>query len=508
MLTMAFAAVSAVMVFYLFSTAQLANQKTKLQNTADAAAFSSGVLQARDYNFAAYTNRAMIANHVAMAQFVSLDSWEEELQREFKQDLCIPPPIPFGPIVSKCSGAFAAALGSLLWNTPQTVARNAAIASRRLFNVEKPLARLLEPLIAALRLAQTTFHVASLGQFMAGTSIDAVVKANDPNARISRSAFDTGLRATTFASLQQFTKTLNTQPELKRFANVTVDSAAQDGFTRSRNMPRITPAPFIPYSPVKPLLCPGAAITGINMDMAHGGGTQLSQDLTHWFAIDSAGVAGVWGCVWFIGPFPVGFVEPVTSIYMDGIPGYAANGGSMAGRTAGYGPAYSSPNTSYYQFGQVGGAILGLGAPAGLIRRYVTGPSNNVAPNYRGIRAYDDIASYATKPPNQVDARNIAPTLTIEVEKAGTDIRTAAQVLPGNNLLKLNDNLKSNVMRVVASSQAYFLRPARADHRLRLNASYQRPDNKTEYASLYSPYWQARLVATPRLEVEASTTAQ
>ena len=502
-LTIAFSAVTAVMVFFLFSTAQLTNQKTKLQNTADAAAFSSGVLQARDYNFAAYTNRAMVANHVAMAQFVGLDAWTQELQKEFTRDTCIPP-IPFLPLTMKCSASTAASWGTLMWTTPERVALQAANLSRRLFNAEKPLARTLEPLIAALRLAQTTYHAASLAQYSVGSSVNGVIQANDPNARVSRSAFSTGITAREYASWQAFTKSMTSTAEMRRFANVTVDSAAQDGFTKARRMARITPAPFIPYSPVNPLLCPLAQVTGLNMDMAHGGGTQMSRDMTKWFALDSAGVVGAWGCLWTYGPITFGFVMPITSIYMD----LNAAGGSMAGASAGYQRnGYSSPTNTYNNFGGAGGALIGLGLPPGLIRLN-SGPGQNVAPNYRGIRAYDDLASYATKPPNQIDPRNVAPTLTIEVEKSGTDIRTAAQVLPGNNLLRLNDNLKSNVMRVVASSQAYFLRPARADHRLRLNASYQRTDSRTEYASLYNPYWQSRLVATPRLDVELSTSTQ
>ena len=50
-------------------------EKIKLQNTADAAAYSAAVAEARDYNFSAYTNRAMVANQVAVAQFVGMTSW-------------------------------------------------------------------------------------------------------------------------------------------------------------------------------------------------------------------------------------------------------------------------------------------------------------------------------------------------------------------------------------------------------------------------------------------------
>jgi hypothetical protein len=62
-------------LFYLFNTGQLAREKTKLVNTTDAVAYSGGVLNARALNFHAYTNRAMMANTVAIAQLVSLSSW-------------------------------------------------------------------------------------------------------------------------------------------------------------------------------------------------------------------------------------------------------------------------------------------------------------------------------------------------------------------------------------------------------------------------------------------------
>ena len=62
-------------LFFLFNTGQLSREKTKLVNTADAVAYSAGVMNARALNFQAYTNRAMVANTVAIAQLVSLSSW-------------------------------------------------------------------------------------------------------------------------------------------------------------------------------------------------------------------------------------------------------------------------------------------------------------------------------------------------------------------------------------------------------------------------------------------------
>jgi len=62
-------------LFFLFNTGQLSSEKTKLVNTADAVAYSAGVMHARALNFDAYTNRALMANEVMIAQMVSLSSW-------------------------------------------------------------------------------------------------------------------------------------------------------------------------------------------------------------------------------------------------------------------------------------------------------------------------------------------------------------------------------------------------------------------------------------------------
>jgi hypothetical protein len=65
----------AATVFYMFNTGQLVQEKMGLTNTADAVAYSAGVYEARVLNYDAYTNRAMIANEIAIGQAVGLASW-------------------------------------------------------------------------------------------------------------------------------------------------------------------------------------------------------------------------------------------------------------------------------------------------------------------------------------------------------------------------------------------------------------------------------------------------
>ncbi|MCC7410973.1 MAG: hypothetical protein IT495_04995 [Gammaproteobacteria bacterium] len=60
---------------FLYKAGKLTSEKMRLQNAADAAAYSVAVIEARDLNFAAYINRAMVANEVAIGQLVGLHSW-------------------------------------------------------------------------------------------------------------------------------------------------------------------------------------------------------------------------------------------------------------------------------------------------------------------------------------------------------------------------------------------------------------------------------------------------
>jgi Putative Flp pilus-assembly TadE/G-like len=65
---------SAVLVL-MYNNGQKVTEKSQVANAADAAAYSGAVWTARHLNFMAYTNRAMIANHVAVGHFVSYTSW-------------------------------------------------------------------------------------------------------------------------------------------------------------------------------------------------------------------------------------------------------------------------------------------------------------------------------------------------------------------------------------------------------------------------------------------------
>lgn len=67
----------AAALLQLYSGGQLVHEKSRLTHAADAAAYSGALVQARALNFQAYANRAHIAHQVAMAHLVTLASWAQ-----------------------------------------------------------------------------------------------------------------------------------------------------------------------------------------------------------------------------------------------------------------------------------------------------------------------------------------------------------------------------------------------------------------------------------------------
>lgn len=68
-------AIGGVMLVVMFNVTQKVTDKTISSNAADAAAYSGGAWAARQLNYMAYTNRAMIANHVATGHLIAYVSW-------------------------------------------------------------------------------------------------------------------------------------------------------------------------------------------------------------------------------------------------------------------------------------------------------------------------------------------------------------------------------------------------------------------------------------------------
>lgn len=495
-----------LVMFAMYAMGQQTITKMRLQNTADASAYSAAQAQARDYNFSAYTNRAMIANQVAVAQMVGLTSWARNYGNTYSGKFS------WVPNVLNSLGSPMAAM----WSTPWDINESLSSGFRDVLNVAGPVATtVLDVLIDALGLSQQVYHYGTaltiaqtlgldvfgptgvLAQLGVDTTSDIltlkpaynIIKLNDAKAQLSLP----GELAVAIGLGQWLGFTENKDPNLAskdgggdgdsadRFANVTL--ASLDKFSRDRSTrdgwyngaPEamyLTPEPFL-VDPTRFIPFQDGAFL---MFLWHRGGTELKlsgvnkdKKLT-WSAMDATGFFGgaiIWIPVLFV-PVPIPIIVPTMPIGWGAAQAGASdnlNSGNNVGTSSGaYGGVYDHFMTG-------GAAMLqkseGAGTPLGSL------PSSG-----GGLRKYFDV--------KDLKADNLAaPPWVIEIEKSAADLPGS----PGSGQLSLTNGTQSDYMRALSKSQVYFSRPAKLPAKL-----WPRADGKTELGSLYSPYWQTRLL--------------
>jgi hypothetical protein len=87
--------VTAAMLIAMYNAGQKLTEKSLATNAADAAAYSGAVWTARHLNFMAYTNRAMVANHVAVGHYISYTAWLRYVKKNAKNVNKVGKFIPF-----------------------------------------------------------------------------------------------------------------------------------------------------------------------------------------------------------------------------------------------------------------------------------------------------------------------------------------------------------------------------------------------------------------------------
>lgn len=101
-LALGLAGVGALALLAFYNLGQVIAGRARLTHTADAAAYSGALVQARAMNFLAYVQRAQVAHQVAMAHLVTLASWAQFGQAERQRLLQGNPP---GPLIGMLFGA-------------------------------------------------------------------------------------------------------------------------------------------------------------------------------------------------------------------------------------------------------------------------------------------------------------------------------------------------------------------------------------------------------------------
>ncbi len=171
-----FSAILLVAAFSLYKTGKITTNKMQLQNAADAAAYSMSVVEARDLNFAAYMNRAIVANEVGIAQFVGLASWAYHFQSfasylGFYNSTVFGPAtlgVAYGPIQSIVQGWSGA--GNI---AVRIMSKLASVATVLLHNINK-----------IYGIAEIGYHTVSV--LLAVGVLDEVIEDNGPpGAKIS-----------------------------------------------------------------------------------------------------------------------------------------------------------------------------------------------------------------------------------------------------------------------------------------------------------------------------------
>jgi hypothetical protein len=169
---------------FLYKAGKITSEKMQLQNAADAAAYSVSLTEARDLNFMAYTNRAMVANEVAIGQLVGMASWATHWE-SFGSYLLAYHRLFISPLVSAASLGTATAPVETVF---QTVARvGFQVPGKFFFKVFKVIgnigATVLHTINKVYGAIQTGYHYASI-LYGISAYID-VVDGNAPNAKIS-----------------------------------------------------------------------------------------------------------------------------------------------------------------------------------------------------------------------------------------------------------------------------------------------------------------------------------
>jgi hypothetical protein len=420
-------------LFFLFNTGQLAREKTKLVNTTDAVAYSGGIMNARALNFQAYTNRAMMANTVAIAQLVSLSSWTQYTNNlgTFGTAVLTPEiykyPLFFPSLIA------AEAVGPTLQGSLND---SGALEA---------LARGSDAIIRnVLMNAQLTAHA---GLLPARKQVmDEVAAANYRNDGAV-------LVDTVPLTVNEYTSfvTRYSDDQRTRFAEVARVSANKDSFVDGRSWREVA---------ILPGSCPTAFVLGRPDWLSRRGGTDLI-GFDEWRALDSI---SDWRWV------PKSKRDPFCR--------------GLREQQAGWGGTSAADNTSAGAFDPqlYDAAIPTNPGSAGL------GLATTTAWGYSGIPNFYDLSNDAL---GQADPRMMM-AIRVRRDKSQTLTSEARSEIKSSTRLNAYQAQMAggNEMAAVSASEVFFQR----DGDIRDNSYGASLGKPKEIGSLFNPYWQVRLV--------------
>jgi hypothetical protein len=423
---------AALLLFVQFSMGQATAAKLRIVNATDAAAYSVALWRARAMNYYAYSNRAIIANEVAIAQAATMVSYAKFLER-FSDN--VNDVARYVPVVGQISEAIKEAAWWISQVTQTTALGETA--ARGLY---------IRALAGSQELVFAATHPAVLSRIAA-----EVAREND------RRFFAFTMPMSLDPAMGDITARY-TGEDRQRLKSVVLDSL--DGFSTNRDAD-VAEVPCL-------------------LKLARRGATELVRDhdqgeLDRWQAYDTLSLhtrrtfscrmrerlALGWGAAEIAQDAKrqldalAAFVSPINS---GDTPPEPAAGGAVPSASKRANPrAYAKASDEIW----VSEAYGGIATVRQLDFRSTTVRSNDRFPVMK-VAVVGWIQS----------ASAIATA-----QAAGLG---AGRVLPQDRFT----DRASAPMGAVSAAEAYFRRPPQAPDRI-------------EYASLYSPYWQARLAPVP-----------
>jgi len=408
-LPLGIALILAVMItgVVLFNTGQVVNDKTRLANAADSAVYSGITWQARALNFNAYTNRAMIANQVAIAQAVSLQSWAQ---------------------YARTSGNN---LGTAL--SPVPIVGQIAAATQKVMNAIEPvmdafgkgILLVVDPVNTALSKAQEAMY---LSAFVASPQLIGKVASANDSRMTWESAFSVMQAGSNLRSWQNFSEQFEPEDEVAMDERIAMINASTDPFTKKRSWEF-----FDRYLPLTPL-------HWARLDRS--GTTRLLRDResgeTEWKAIDTLSLNNKY--YYFFGRYrrfeiPIGYSLKYASEQDESLESCTAAG----------------PNRCEDWFGRNKYAQH----LARHVERDLAGDENEARSDvtYKGVRAYRSLSDAIRRDQN--------PSILLR-----TELRMPLTSISDSNSLNIAasyvngvENSTESVISSVSSSEVYFKRP-------------------------------------------------
>jgi hypothetical protein len=426
----------------VYNVGQVANHKEATINAADATALSGALVEARMLNFEAYINRAMVANEVTIAQLVSLDSWLNYDNELLQYIATYTQPIPY------------------LDDVTQAIAQ----ASQAAISYVNPI------IAAAVQPLEDVNSV--LRGFREYANITGAIAANDIAGKIAR--------ANATAPVGTFTPIVEGVNAIQWYSFTAIYSNddraiprdvilnSRDPFSTKRGAGKLID-----------LLNTGLRILGLNttyINFDKTSGTTTLQDYKDWAAQDSLDATFTFNpCVLFdcsitnFIPVPIGYGRADAD-------SDASTGDDLCN---------VSPSTT-----NCGLAVQN---------------SNNI--NWSGMPDFRDLAKDLSKTdPCTTNNGSDSPSLTYiaAVQMPGNTTLTTQNIgmdtvdVPGpQGSPKMTDNLQNGGnLTSISAACTFFLRPdlnQESKAKAITGTALARADGVHEYASLFNPYWQARL---------------